>query len=100
MCPSVASCTVRDFLPNCVCMRVCVQATEQFASDILREALAGAFAKSPQHRSVTPVVICFMLCFTLSMSRSYQSSTSNGYSFVFIFVTLMCRIYAIQIVSE
>lgn len=39
---------------DCVCVFVylcTLQATEQFASDILREALAGAYAKSPQNRS-------------------------------------------------
>uniref|UniRef100_A0A3B4XT65 YEATS domain-containing protein 2 n=1 Tax=Seriola lalandi dorsalis TaxID=1841481 RepID=A0A3B4XT65_SERLL len=30
-----------------------LKATEQFASDILREALAGAYAKSPQNRSAS-----------------------------------------------
>uniref|UniRef100_A0A4W6E7P8 YEATS domain-containing protein 2 n=1 Tax=Lates calcarifer TaxID=8187 RepID=A0A4W6E7P8_LATCA len=42
------------FVTNDECVCVCVsvlQATEQFASDILREALAGAYAKSPQNRA-------------------------------------------------
>lgn len=49
-CFIVYSTSMGFFMTN-VC--VCLQATEQFASDILREALAGAFAKSPQNRSLT-----------------------------------------------
>jgi hypothetical protein len=44
-------CRVKDRVGELM-VRVSVtpQATEQFASDILREALAGAHAKSPQNR--------------------------------------------------
>lgn len=61
----------------CVRVRVSLQATEQFASDIVREALAVAYAKSPQNRSAQPPphpstphspssVSCNLLCAPLS----------------------------------
>ena len=73
--------TVAFFVTNNenVCVLTTLQATEQFASDVLREALAGAYAKSPPNRSalefsltnIQPAQCSTFHCIRVTVSQAY-----------------------------